>query len=170
MHVDEDLGEKVALILDGGPTALGIESTVITLEPQPRILRPGAVSRNAIENIIGPLPSEMSEPSSTSHKSVSPGQLQSHYAPHAGLRLNADRPGPGEAFLAFGPEIPDYNTPMFNLSPTGDLREAAANFFSALRLLDKSGCPKIAVMAIPDKGLGEAINDRLRRASAPRKS
>jgi L-threonylcarbamoyladenylate synthase len=94
--------------------------------------------------------------------------LESHYAPRAGLRLNAPAPDPGEAFLAFGPGAPEGAAAMCNLSPAGDLAEAAANFFAMLRELDSSGARSIAVMPIPAHGLGEAINDRLVRAAAPR--
>ena len=169
-HVEEDLGEKIAIILDGGATAIGIESTVISLTPDPKILRPGAISAEEIEKVIGPLAKANPRPISTVGKITSPGQLASHYAPNAQLRLNATKPEPGEALLAFGAPLHGHIGPMINLSPQANLMEAAANLFASLRSLDKSGCSTIAVMPIPDEGLGEAINDRLKRAAAPRET
>ena len=162
-HVAEGLGDRVDLILDDGPARLGIESTVIGFEHEKAVLlRPGAVTREAIEKITGPL-------GAPSHGRIaSPGQLASHYAPRASLRLDAHRAGMSEALLAFGPEIPAGAGRMLNLSPSGDLAEAAANLFAMLRALDVGGAKAIAVMPIPPWGLGEAINDRLRRAAAPR--
>ena len=158
-HVAEELGDKVDLILDGGATPLGIESTVIGYENgKPVLLRPGAVPRAAIEKIAGGLGAFSGEAVS------SPGQLESHYAPRAKLRLNAREAETGETLLAFGPHAPE----TMNLSATGDLKEAAANLFAMLRRLDASGAARIAVMPVPESGLGEAINDRLRRAAAPR--
>jgi len=158
-HVAEELGDKVDFILDGGSTAIGVESTVIGFEGDtPVLLRPGGVARDAIERVTGPL----ANPSDTTIQS--PGQLESHYAPRAKLRLNARDTQPGEALLAFGP--PGSGAAL-NLSPAGDLNEAAANLFAMLRTLDKTS-NAIAVMPIPDEGLGEAINDRLLRAAAPR--
>jgi L-threonylcarbamoyladenylate synthase len=162
-HVAQSLGDKVDLILDGGSTAHGIESTVIGFEGDtPTMLRPGAVARAAIARIAGPLASPSSDTVS------SPGQMQSHYAPVAKMRLNARDIRPGEALLAFGREVPAGARPALNLSPTGDLKQAAANLFAMLRKLDGTGVSHIAVMPIPDRDLGEAINDRLRRAAAPR--
>ena len=161
--VAEDLGECVDLILDGGTTPLGLESTIVGLNRgKPLLLRPGAIAREAIEAIIGVL----SEP--VNSKVQSPGQLESHYAPHAKLRLNAANAKSGEALLAFGPKAPRTSAVALNLSKTGDLNEAAANLFAMLRALDKIGAGRIAVMPIPSNGIGEAINDRLRRAAAPR--
>jgi L-threonylcarbamoyladenylate synthase len=158
-HVAEELGDKVDFILDGGPTTIGIESTVIGFEGDtPVLLRPGGVARDAIERLAGPL----AAPSNATIQS--PGQLESHYAPRAKLRLNANDIRPGEALLAFGPH--DFGAAL-NLSAAGDLMEAAANLFAMLRTLDKTA-DAIAVMPIPDEGLGEAINDRLMRAAAPR--
>ncbi len=158
-HVAEELGDKVDLILDGGPTPLGIESTVIGYEHgRPVLLRPGAVPRAAVERVAGKLAA------SASDAIASPGQLESHYAPRAKLRLNARTAEPDEVLLAFGPGAPD----AMNLSTTGDLKEAAANLFAMLRRLDASGAAHLAVMPVPESGLGEAINDRLRRAAAPR--
>jgi len=158
-HVAEEFGDRVDFILDGGPTTIGIESTVIGFEgDKPVLLRPGGVARDAIERVIGPL----ATPSDT--KIQSPGQLESHYAPRAKLRLDAHDAQPGEMLLGFGPQV---SGAALNLSPTGDLNEAAANLFAMLRALDKTS-DAIAVMAIPNEGLGEAINDRLMRAAAPR--
>jgi L-threonylcarbamoyladenylate synthase len=165
-HVEADLGADVALILDGGPTAHGLESTVLDARGQtPVLLRPGAVTAETIEAVLGApllrLPYDKARPSA-------PGQLESHYAPRARVRLNATKAGPGEALLAFGPDLPQAAGPVINLSPTGDLMEAAAKLFAALRALDETDAGTIAVMPIPEEGLGEAINDRLRRAAAPR--
>ena len=160
-HVEEGLGGKIDLILDGGPTPIGIESTVIGFEAgRPVLLRPGAVPREAVERIVGPLAS------ATDNAITSPGQLASHYAPRTKLRLNARDAAPGEALLGFGPST----AATLNLSPSGDLAEAAANLFAMLRTLDAEGASAIAVMPIPSVGLGEAINDRLTRAAAPREA
>ena len=155
VHVLEGLQEKVDFIVDGGPTMLGLESTVIGFdERRPVLLRPGAIAREDIEAVIGPL--QKAGPAIQS-----PGQMESHYAPAAALRLNVSEPESGEALLGFGPS----QNAVLNLSPTRDLKEAAANLFAMLRKLDKSA-RRIAVMPIPETGLGEAINDRLRRAAA----
>ncbi len=162
-HVEDGLGGKVDMILDGGPTPIGIESTVIGFEgDQAVLLRPGGVPRAAIEAVAGPLAA------ASDGTITSPGQLASHYAPRAALRLNVHKPMAGEALLAFGPNAPSA-TPMLNLSPKGDLYEAAANLFAMLRALDAEGAA-IAVMPIPDTGIGEAINDRLMRAASPREA
>ncbi len=166
-HVADDLGDAVDCILDAGPTPLGIESTVIdaTVDP-PVLLRPGAVPRAEIEAVAGaPLAGAVDAKTPTS-----PGQLAGHYAPRAALRLDARAVAPGEALLAFGADVPSGALATENLSPTGDLLEAAANLFGALRRLDATGAPTIAVMPIPAEGLGEAINDRLRRGAAPREA
>ncbi len=162
-HVAEGLGDRVDLILDDGPAPLGIESTVIGFENGKAVLlRPGAVPREAIEKITGPL-------GRPSHGPIaSPGQLASHYAPRAALRLNVREAASSEALLAFGPAVPPGAGRTLNLSPSGDLAEAAANLFAMLRALDADGANAIAVMPIPAWGLGEAINDRLKRAAAPR--
>ncbi|WP_072396691.1 L-threonylcarbamoyladenylate synthase [Hyphomicrobium sp. CS1GBMeth3] len=167
-HVEEDLDGKVAMVLDGGPTQHGLESAVVavTAEGEVRLLRPGAVARQDIEAVLGA--SLTNEPLSDDTHPTSPGQLASHYAPNAKLRLNASDVRSGEALLAFGSEAPVTDGPSFNLSPSGDLAEAAAALFAALRDLDRTGVRTIAVMPIPEHGLGEAINDRLRRAAAPR--
>jgi L-threonylcarbamoyladenylate synthase len=159
-HVCDDLGDRIEMILDGGPSSAGIESTILALTPSPTLLRPGAVPREAIEDALeAPLGNHPSD------EIRAPGQLASHYAPQAALRLNALKAAPGEILLGFGPDAPESSP---NLSPAGDLREAAANLFSCLRTLDAQGAERVAVMPIPEKGLGEAINDRLRRAAAPK--
>lgn len=157
--VREALGDKVAVTLDGGPCRVGVESTVVDLSGEgPALLRPGGVPAEALEAIVGPL----AQPEGGPLKS--PGQLESHYAPVLPVRLDATEARAGEALLAFGPSAAGD----LNLSPTGDLVEAAANLFSFLRRLDRKGRTGIAVMPIPERGLGRAINDRLRRAAAPR--
>ncbi|KAB2912577.1 MAG: threonylcarbamoyl-AMP synthase [Hyphomicrobiaceae bacterium] len=163
-HVDADLGDKVALILDGGATPVGLESTVVDATGgTPVILRPGGVTRADIARVAGGRV-EIAGGEETS-RPASPGMLARHYAPATRIRLDARGAVPGEALLAFGAQVPHHAGPMVNLSPGGDLVEAAANLFSALRTLDAAGATAIAVMPIPDTGLGEAINDRLRRAA-----
>jgi L-threonylcarbamoyladenylate synthase len=164
-HVASELGELPAMILDGGPCKLGIESTVVSLLGEtPVLLRLGATPREEIERVLGhPLVTAKSDA-----PIASPGQLATHYAPSTPLRLNVLQPEPGDALLAFGPHAPDFEGRTINLSHRGDLSEAAANFFAALRELDISGVSAIAVMPIPNQGLGEAINDRLRRATCSR--
>jgi L-threonylcarbamoyladenylate synthase len=161
-HVEADVGGEVDMILDGGSSDAGLESTIVALAPQPTLLRPGAIAREDIEAVLNCRLEDFRE-----SKVQSPGQLLSHYAPRAALRVNAVAALPGEALLGFGPFAPES---ALNLSPTGDLREAAANLFAYLRALDAQKPSRIAVMPIPEAGLGEAINDRLRRASAPRES
>jgi L-threonylcarbamoyladenylate synthase len=162
-HVAEELTGRVDLILDGGPCPIGLESTVVGFhDDQPVLLRPGAISREAIEKIVGPLGAPSGD------LIEAPGMMTSHYAPHATLRLNATGVRPGESLLAFGAHVPPGAMATCNLSPKGDLTEAAAHLFAMLRTLDKSGSASIAVMPVPDVGLGEAINDRLARAAAPR--
>ncbi|HSC60064.1 MAG TPA: L-threonylcarbamoyladenylate synthase [Rhizomicrobium sp.] len=161
-HVAEEFGEAVDLILDDGAATLGLESTVIGFDGEkPVLLRLGAMARDEIEAVSGPL-------AAPGAKITSPGQLINHYAPRAPLRLNARDVKPGEALLAFGAHVPEGARVTSNLSSTGDVKEAAANLFAMLRELDASGADGIAVMPVPEKGLGEAINDRLRRAAAPR--
>jgi L-threonylcarbamoyladenylate synthase len=165
-HVEADFGENVALILDGGPTAHGLESTVIDARAEvPVLLRSGAVTAEAIEEALG---LSLLRADGTVERPSAPGQLASHYAPRARVRLNATDTRPGEALLAFGKDVPAAAGPVINLSARADLFEAAANLFAALRTLDAAGTPVIAVMPIPAEGLGEAINDRLARAAAPR--
>jgi len=161
-HVAEELGDAVAMILDGGPCSVGIESTVLDMSGEtPTLLRHGSITRDAIESIIGKIQMV------GDGKIKSPGMLESHYAPNALLRLNALALEPGEALLAFG-KTHLHAQHMLNLSESGDLTEAAANVFLMLRALDKSGATRIAAMPIPMEGLGIAINDRLMRAAAPR--
>ncbi|HFQ15222.1 MAG TPA: L-threonylcarbamoyladenylate synthase, partial [Rhodobacteraceae bacterium] len=164
-HVAEELGDGVALILDGDACPLGLESTIVGFDAgRAVLLRPGGIAREAIEEVLG---APLAVPTVATQSPASPGQLASHYAPRAQVRLNAAGPEEGEMLLAFGPGAP-AGVPGFNLSATGDLQEAAANLFAYLRMLDDTGCARIAVMPIPETGLGEAINDRLRRAAAPR--
>ena len=158
-HAQEELGDTVALVLDGGVCRMGVESTVVALDATgATLLRPGAIPRDAIEALVGPLhaPSAGAAP-------ASPGMLESHYAPRARLRLNAQSREPGEKHLDFGATTGDLN-----LSPSGDLVEAAANLFAFLRALDATGAHAISVAPIPFAGLGEAINDRLSRAAVGR--
>jgi L-threonylcarbamoyladenylate synthase len=151
----EETGAAASAALDGGPCQVGLESTVVSLLDASRLLRPGAVTRAEIEAEIGPL----AEAEADARRS--PGRLARHYAPNAPVRLNAAAPEPGEAWLGFGPGA----SGPFNLSPVGDLREAAANLFAYLRAADATAPRAIAVAPIPEEGLGEAINDRLRRAA-----
>jgi L-threonylcarbamoyladenylate synthase len=161
-HVADELGDKVAVILDGGATAIGLESTVVdTTGDAPVLLRAGGVTAEDIEALTG-TPLALAGSNDTAPQS--PGMLTSHYAPERPLRMNATVAQPGEALLGFGP-VPEATR---SLSPTGDLTEAAANLFASLRLLDTPPWTGIAVMPIPETGLGRAINDRLRRAAAPR--
>ena len=162
-HVAEDLGDDVALVLDDGPTPVGIESTVLELSGEaPALLRPGAVTLEELTQLLGPI----AAPGSGRPKS--PGTLASHYAPRLPVRLDVTEARPGEALLAFGPNPPPGFIEVLSLSPSGDLAEAAANLFAMLRRLDRPPFTAIAVMPIPEQGLGRAINDRLRRAAAPR--
>ncbi|HET6519849.1 MAG TPA: L-threonylcarbamoyladenylate synthase [Geminicoccaceae bacterium] len=165
-HVWEGLGDRVEIILDGGPCPIGLESTVVDLSgPVPRLLRPGGLPREAIEAEIG---GALAGPPRAGAAPTAPGQLASHYAPARPVRLNATEVGPDEALLAFGPDPPAGAARTFNLSPAGDPTEAAARLFAGLRALDRDDVRAIAVMPVPEEGLGEAINDRLRRAAAPR--
>lgn len=166
-HVLADLDGRIDAVLDAGPTAVGVESSIVAcLGGVPRLLRPGGVPRAALEAVIGQAPVIVEEGGTAP---IAPGLLASHYAPHAAVRLDAEAPRPGEAWLGFGAE-PNGALPAlaFNLSPAGDLTEAAANLFAAMRQLDDQRPATIAVAPIPMHGLGEAINDRLRRAAAPR--
>lgn len=165
-HVAESLGNAVSLIIDDGPCPIGIESTVVDCTgDQPILLRPGGITAEQIEAVTGPLEITADDIKTPS----SPGMLESHYAPDARLRLNATAIQAGEALLSFGKHGHTGVTGEQNLSTTGDLREAAANLFDMMRMLDASAAA-IAVMPIPDHGLGRAINDRLRRAAAPREN
>jgi L-threonylcarbamoyladenylate synthase len=165
-HVAADLGDRLDMILDGGPCTAGLESTIVGFpDGVPTLLRAGAIPRETIEAVLGrplALPSQ-----AVGGTLLAPGMMSSHYAPRARLRLDADAPRSGEAYLAFGP-APGRDAPTLTLSATCNLREAAANLFAHLRVLDASGVDMIAVAPIPEEGLGEAINDRLRRAAAPR--
>jgi L-threonylcarbamoyladenylate synthase len=162
-HVAEDLGDDVALILDDGPTPVGLESTVLDLSREaPALLRPGAITLEALTEALGP----MAPPAAALPKS--PGMLASHYAPRLPVRVAATGAQPGEALLAFGSDAPPGFAEVLWLSRSGDLTEAAANLFAMLRSLDRPSFTGIAVMPIPEHGLGQAINDRLRRAAAPR--
>jgi L-threonylcarbamoyladenylate synthase len=164
-HVEAELGSLPAMTLDGGPCQLGLESTVLRVEDERvTLLRLGALPKEAIEEVLG---RSLAAPQA-GVAPTSPGQLAAHYAPETPLRLNVVHPLPGEALLAFGPHAPKFKGPMLNLSQNGDLFEAAANFFASLRSLDGLEATAIAVMPIPETGLGEAINDRLKRAAASR--
>jgi L-threonylcarbamoyladenylate synthase len=175
-HVLTDLRGRVDLIIDAGPTPVGVESTIVAcLARRPVLLRPGGLPRAQIEAALGQALLEAAPEGPAVIEDgvapIAPGQLASHYAPRAGLRLDADRVQPGEALLAFGPVLPPGAAEavrVLNLSERGDLIEAAANLFSHLRALDAPGVSMIAVMPVPPQGLGEAINDRLRRGQAPR--
>ncbi|HLH87703.1 MAG TPA: L-threonylcarbamoyladenylate synthase [Xanthobacteraceae bacterium] len=170
-HVMADLGDRIDLVLDGGATRVGVESTVLAcLDGAVTLLRPGGVPRDAIERALGRPVREARVAVDEGEAPLGPGMLMSHYAPHATLRLNAADVRPGEALLAFGPDLPAgaAQATTLNLSARRDLIEAAANLFSHLRELDRAGIARIAVMPIPREGLGEAINDRLARAAAPR--
>ena len=167
-HVAAELGARVALILDGGPTEVGLESTIVAcLGSPPYLLRPGGVTREAIEAVLG---LAIQEQTGIDGQPRAPGALRSHYAPSAYLRLDAEDVGPDEALLAFGPRLPpgaEQAVAIRNLSVSGDLVEASANLFQHLRELD-GAASVIAVAPVPDQGLGRAINDRLQRAAAPR--
>lgn len=151
----DETGSSATLGLEGGPCEVGLESTVVSLMGEARLLRPGRVTRAEIEAVIGPLADDQAE----GHRS--PGRLTRHYAPQSPVRLEVTSPEAGEAYLGFGPG-PET---QWNLSPSGNLSEAAANLFSYLRSADKTGPRAIAVAPIPQTGLGEAINDRLKRAA-----
>ena len=164
VHVLADLRGRIDMVLDGGNCPIGVESTVVACVGAPRLLRPGGLPREEIERAIG---RALDIAPTADEKPLAPGMLSSHYAPKARLRLNASEAEPGEALLAFG-AAPASDALTLNLSPRGNLIEAATNLFSHLRALDASGAKTVAVMRVPRKGLGEAINDRLARAAAPR--
>jgi L-threonylcarbamoyladenylate synthase len=158
-HVAESLGGTCAAIVDGGPCPVGIESTVVDLSGgSAAVLRPGGVPVEDIEAVVGPLAAA----EAAGKRPKSPGMLERHYAPGLPLRLNAVEARPGEALLGFGPGAAGA---ALNLSPGGDVEEAAANLFAMIRALDRPRFQAIAVMPIPEEGLGRAINDRLRRAA-----
>jgi L-threonylcarbamoyladenylate synthase len=170
-HVLADLGGRIDLILDGGPTLVGVESTIVACLGEPMLLRPGGLSRADIERTLGQ-PLAEHRAAAEADAPIAPGQFASHYAPHARLRLEARSVDAGEALLTFGATLPagaDRAARTLNLSSRGDLIEAAANLFSHLRMLDAARPSAIAVMPVPHEGLGEAINDRLARAAAPRR-
>ena len=171
-HVASDLSGRIDLILDGGPVAVGVESTIVACIEAPMLLRPGGLPREQIERVLGHalqrLPEEAVDEDA---QPLAPGMLASHYAPRTPVRLNAASVDPDEALLAFGHAgIAGAGTAkaVLNLSATGDLDEAAANLFGYLRALDAEAARAIAVMPVPHRGLGEAINDRLRRAAIGR--
>ena len=170
-HVTADLDGRIAAILDGGPTALGIESTIVAcLDGVARLLRPGGIARADIAAALG-APLVDAEGVEEVEKPSAPGMLASHYAPRAPVRLEVTTVGPGEAVLLFAGHLPaslGNARATLNLSESGDLVEAAANLFDFLRRLDAAKPSAIAVSPIPHDRLGEAINDRLRRAAAPR--
>ncbi len=161
-HVIEGLQGRIDGILDGGACEVGLESTIIGFRPDaPILLRLGGIPSEAIEACLGirlAIPEQ--------GKITAPGQMESHYAPNSALRLNADVPLAGEGWLGFGPDT--HPVLSRNLSPSRDLHEAAANLFAMLRDLDTLGVTQVAIARIPETGLGRAINDRLRRAAAPR--
>ncbi|MDZ4311991.1 MAG: L-threonylcarbamoyladenylate synthase [Cypionkella sp.] len=160
VHVLEGLAGRIDAVLDGGACAVGVESTILGLIGEPALLRPGGIAVERLEAMLGPLPT-----GGDAKKPNAPGQLASHYAPGAPVRLNAETALPGEVRLGFGAGASDLN-----LSPSGNLIEAAANLFHLLREADHLAQPgqRIAIAPIPEQGLGRAINDRLRRAAAPR--
>ncbi len=164
-HVLSELDGRIEAILDSGPCAVGLESTILDLSgPRPVLLRPGGISREALEEILGPI----ARAESDDHAPRAPGMLRSHYAPRLPVRLSATSIAPTEALLAFGPPLTGGCT-TFSLSASGDLTEAATRLFAGLRALDATpGASAIAVMPIPHHGLGLALNDRLERAAAPR--
>lgn len=168
-HVADGLSGRIDAILDSGPCPVGVESTVLDLSGgRPFLLRPGGVTREAIEAVIGPVQIGLSLTAAEATRTLrSPGMLMSHYAPGLPVRLMADSVSDDEALLAFGTPLPGAGT-VFQLSAKGDLVEAASRLFEGLRCLDGSGLRGIAVMPVPQDGLGLAINDRLERAAAPR--
>ena len=171
-HVASDLNGRIDLIVDGGPVEVGVESTIIGCFDKAMLLRPGGVPRAAIERVLGErLGQAPAEAGSETAQPLAPGMLASHYAPRTQVRLNADHVEDGEALLGFGDVLPrgaERAAAVMNLSERRDLNEAAARLFGYLRALDARQATAIAVMPIPQQGLGEAINDRLRRAAVGR--
>jgi len=168
-HVLADLSGRIDLVIDGGPTPVGVESTIVACLDKPVLLRPGGLPRAAIEQALKQKLADGAFARGGQNAPLAPGMLAAHYAPRTRLRLNVRNVEPGEALLAFGPAAiagAARAQTVLNLSPRGDLVEAAANLFSQLRALDAAGAKAIAVMPIPADGLGEAINDRLLRAAA----
>ena len=168
-HVLSDLNGRIDLIVDGGPVSVGVESTIVGCFDRPMLLRPGGVPRAEIEHVLGEKLTRLPEDDADKSLPLAPGMLASHYAPRTPVRLNARTIEQGEVLLAFGPNVmaAENAAGVMNLSQQGDLVEAAANLFGYLRALDTKGARGIAVMPIPETGLGEAINDRLRRAAVP---
>ena len=170
--VMEELGGRIAAVLEGGPCAIGLESTVLDLTGRPVLLRPGGVTAEAIEAVIGPITRGITPGAAERTRTLrSPGLLVSHYAPRLPLRLDATTVSEGEALLAFGPPLPGAGS-VWQLSASGEVTEAATRLFSGLRWLDAEGARLglhgIAAMAVPAAGLGMAVLDRLQRAAAPR--
>lgn len=165
--VNDDLGDRIGLIADGGPTPVGLESTIVKAGPEGvRILRPGGVATDEIEAALG-----VKALRGGAAGVEAPGMLVSHYAPDAAMRLDAAEVEAGEALLAFGPRRivgAERAVAVLNLSEAGDLREAASNLYGHMKALDRAGAAVIAVEPVPQDGLGEAIADRLKRAAAPR--
>jgi L-threonylcarbamoyladenylate synthase len=165
-HVVESLGPNVELVLNGGACRVGLESTVLAIDgAAPVLLRPGSVTIEMLRHVVGPIDQANA---ADADQPKSPGMLESHYAPDLAVRLDIRSVDPGEALLAFGPDAPPHDGASLNLSENGDLEEAAANLFGFLRALDQDIYTGIAVMPLPDHGMGRAINDRLRRAAAAR--
>ena len=172
-HVIDDLGGRIDLIIYGGPATVGVESTIVALLDRPLLLRPGGLARDDIRQVLRKDLEDVPVSGMDPESLIAPGMMASHYAPRTTLRLNATSVNAGEAVLAFGPQLPpgsEKAVRVLNLSPAADLVEAAANLFSDLRTLDAADAKGIAVMRVPMEGLGEAINDRLARAAAPRDS
>ena len=164
-HVIESLGQKVNLVLDGGACEVGLESTVLAVDDSPAVLlRPGGITLSMLRDIDPGIQVAKAEQPKLLK---SPGMLESHYAPGLPVRMDIDTPSPDEAWLAFGPDAKTDGVKAINLSPSGNLEEAASNLFSYLREMDRSEFSAIAVAPIPEEGIGRAINDRLKRASAP---
>jgi L-threonylcarbamoyladenylate synthase len=170
--VQSDLDGRIDLIVDGGAVNVGVESTIVGCFDEPMLLRPGGLARSEIERVLGRALKQLPEDAANdSGQPLAPGMLASHYAPRTKVRLNAVSIEPGEALLAFGPAtLPGIEAAavIMNLSPRSNVDEAATHLFGYLRALDGKGARAIAVMPIPDHGLGEAINDRLRRAAVGR--
>jgi L-threonylcarbamoyladenylate synthase len=171
-HVQSDLGGRIDLIVDGGAVTVGLESTIVGCFDAPMLLRPGGLPRGEIERMLGrALLRPAEDADNETGQPLAPGMLASHYAPRTPVRLNAGKVETNEALLAFGPDsVPGMEaaSAVMNLSPRGDLAEAATHLFGYLRALDTQGARAIAVMPVPHHGLGEAINDRLRRAAMGR--
>ena len=165
-HVMASLDGRIDMVLDGGVCGIGLESTIVScLAAPPALLRPGGIAHEVIEEVLG-TPLVLAQ--DNSDMPIAPGQLKSHYAPRAAVRMNAIKIQDDEVLLAFGSDLPAHAGAALNLSESGNLGEAAANLFAMLHELDASGAVGIAVMPIPQIGLGLAINDRLNRASAER--